>query len=230
MNATRRRALRAQHEAAGPLTALVLVEGAERYVAVLQERDDGGGDDLVAKVRVVATRRRDPIAAMIAGAVNALPALLDALDAAERARDESSAEVERLRERVAWYRAAHTLIAEESVWLRSPAEGCVSAEEDGDGPAILVNVNDVFAWGCADAESMRYADAPELLRRQREEGWPGVVRWVQEQREKVGERAELQPPVQARALTMDALRTENERLRAELHRLGKLAEGAEGRR
>ena len=80
-----------------------------------------------------------------------------------------------------WYRAAHMLLAGDEAFAHNDETSpfFISAEVTTDGKAALaLNMNDVFAWACADAEPFTYEDAPTLLNIAVEEGWPGLVRWA----------------------------------------------------
>jgi len=84
-----------------------------------------------------------------------------------------------------WYRAAHMLLASDEAFAYNDETSpfSVSAQMTEDGKAALaLNMNDVFAWACADAEPFTYEDAPALLKIAVEEGWPGLVRWACEKR------------------------------------------------
>jgi len=107
-------------------------------------------------------------------------ALFDTLLAEERAESAS------LRERLRWFEAAHLLLANEHAFIGQP-DGSVFFGLAGwkDGvPTLGLNMNDVFAWGCADAESFQYIDAPALLEIVKRDGAVGLVKWARDQRAK----------------------------------------------
>ena len=86
-------------------------------------------------------------------------------------------------------------------------------------PALYILCSDTFGYACADAESADYADAEGLLHIAQEEGWPGLIRWVQRQRQARGEQAEPIATVNRAIATFDAMRAERDQLRAEVERL-----------
>ena len=49
-------------------------------------------------------------------------------------------------------------------------------------PSLGLLVNDVFAWGCADCESIDYMDAPALVKIIEKDGYTGLIKWVIERR------------------------------------------------
>jgi hypothetical protein len=86
-----------------------------------------------------------------------------------------------------WYRAAHLLLAQYDAFAAAP-EGSpffysVDVGVTTEGQASLsLNMGDTFAYACADCEEFSYEDAPMLLAIAKEQGWPGLVRWVAKRR------------------------------------------------
>lgn len=161
---------------------------------------------------------REALAALIARIRERL-ALAEAADLTALC-DAAEATARRLR----WFEAAHLLLAQEECFVRVDGQGAfvlnmaMPSVREG-SPALYVLCSDTFAWACADCEHADYADAEELLRIGVEEGWPGLVRWVQARRHERGEPAE---PIYAAAqqiTKMDSLRAERDALRAELGQL-----------
>ncbi len=124
----------------------------------------------------------------------------------ERVRAEK-AEAER-----AEYLAALWLCAYETAWVRTPHEyNLVQPWPMEEGPPrLLIMCSDTFAWACADCEPCEYPRATEVFRIMQTEGWPGVVRWVQAQRQERGEMAEPIDPVHVRMSAIDAMRARAE--------------------
>lgn len=101
-------------------------------------------------------------------------------------------EIGRLRAMNEWLLAAHVLMAEADMWVNSQLGSAipfsadnfisVSAEMLGGVPAIYINLNDVFASGSADCETVDYIDTPEILRIFRTDGWKAVYQWVRDRR------------------------------------------------
>ena len=144
---------------------------------------------------------------------DAFPALLALARRAEKAEGE-----------LRWYRAAHTLCTHEGLAFIGCREGedvrLASLTNDPNWhPALYILCSDTFGYACADAECAEYGDAEALLRLAQAEGWPGLVRWVQAQRQARGERAETIESVRSGILELDDLRAERDRLRAEVERL-----------
>lgn len=113
-----------------------------------------------------------------------------------------------------WLRAAHLLLAQEHAFIGMPDGGVffVTAEVTVEGtPLLALNMNDTFAYACADAEPFNYEDAPELLAIAEREGWPGLTRWAMEKRAERGEPAEPIKPVQRSMNIVDELRAKVER-------------------
>lgn len=69
---------------------------------------------------------------------------------------------------VCWTRDAQIIINAGTKWASDPYDGSV----------VLVNCNDVFAWGCADTENLSEADIPELFLLWVEDAMWGPVKWV----------------------------------------------------
>lgn len=134
-----------------------------------------------------------------------------------------AAERDALQKQVEWMRAAHVFLAAEEAFVSMPDRhnpffACASAEIDASGtPCLSLNMGDTFMYACADFEPFRYEDAPELLRIGLDEGWPGLVRWTQKQREERGEPVEPIEPVAQKMLDMDALRERETQLSTALH-------------
>lgn len=51
-------------------------------------------------------------------------------------------------------------------------------EASGEGTALYVNTNDMFAWGCADAEDLPHEEIPKLFMHYHQNGADGVVMWA----------------------------------------------------
>lgn len=56
--------------------------------------------------------------------------------------------------------------------------------DEGENIELLqtINMNDVWAWACADGEYVEGADLPELSRLFGQYGWCGILYWVSEKR------------------------------------------------
>lgn len=150
--------------------------------------------------------------------------------------EELKKEIEELKKKNEWFRCAHLLAAQEEVWLRpkneSPFFMAMTGEVDGEC-VLWVGCNDTFAYACADAEEASYADAPELLRIAEKEGWPGLMRWVQNQREKTGQNycdlIEPIEPIARRSNSLDAQRLRAEAAESALKDLAWRLNGAVGK-
>lgn len=51
-------------------------------------------------------------------------------------------------------------------------------EASGEGTALFVNTNDVFAWGCADAQDLPHEEIPKLFMHYHQSGADGVIAWA----------------------------------------------------
>jgi hypothetical protein len=113
-------------------------------------------------------------------------ALLDAVEAALSAETKLREEAER---ELGWYRAAHVLIANSDVFVHAKGDDVFFTDavfKDGK-PGLALNMNDVFFWGCADAEDVDYVDAPALLEIAKREGADGLVAYARDKRMARGE-------------------------------------------
>lgn len=126
------------------------------------------------------------------------PLLSKAIDAARRCLS-AERELAKVSERLRWYRAAHMLVADEFAWVghreRDDVRLAFLGKDENWDPILYVMCSDTFAWACADAEKTEYADAEKLLAIAVEDGWYGLIRWVQAERERRGEIAEPIEPV-----------------------------------
>lgn len=143
---------------------------------------------------------------------------------------------EKAEAKIEGYRCAFWLIAEETTFVRAhggqPESGDMVVAESVDGwPRLLVLCSDTFAWACADAEDATYPQAKEVWARAVREGWPGVVRWVQEQRAARGdEERYLIEPASRQMADMDALRERAEKAEADVSRLIRLVKNVSAAR
>jgi hypothetical protein len=85
---------------------------------------------------------------------------------------------------LAWFRAAHTLLANDEAFIFREQDGCflMGGETKLGKPTLALNLNDDFWWGTADAEGFRYIDAPTLLEIWKRDGHAGLMKWALEQR------------------------------------------------
>lgn len=143
-------------------------------------------------------------------------------------------EVERLRAKTYGYRAALWLCMDDiggflhsdgSPFIRGSGDmpnnfASIYAQcEAGKEPRLSVLVSDTFAYACADSEDVAYPQAAALLAIARDEGWPGIIRWVQEQRRTRGEEAKPLAEV-ARSMSLtDGLRRRAEDAEATIRSL-----------
>jgi hypothetical protein len=65
----------------------------------------------------------------------------------------------------------------------------ISGDEEDEVPELLLNMNDVWGWACADAELVTEDELPRLADLHFRYGWCGVLFWVSEKRG--GERSEF---------------------------------------
>jgi hypothetical protein len=73
------------------------------------------------------------------------------------------------------------LLLNEVVWCRDAGyvlNAGTLHEYKASGTIVLVNVSDVFMWGCADAEDLSHEDIEPLFLMWDKDGFFGVVRWV----------------------------------------------------
>lgn len=94
-------------------------------------------------------------------------------------------EIEKMKKELEWYKAAHWLLANDEAYIfrdDSSAFFMAGVVKEEAQPALAINVSDVFAWGCADAENFPYFDAPKLVEIFKKDGHDGLTRWVHEQR------------------------------------------------
>lgn len=114
----------------------------------------------------------------------ALECLRIALALRTRERDEA-------RERLRWYEAAHMLLANDDAFIfRDSDSSFFMSAVVGEGlrqPALALNMNDTFFWGCADAEPFGYIDAPALLEIVKRDGSDGLVKWALDKRKQRSE-------------------------------------------
>lgn len=56
--------------------------------------------------------------------------------------------------------------------------------DEDDPPEIkqMLNLNDVWAWGCADCERVPDEELPEVARLFKAYGWCGILYWVSQKR------------------------------------------------
>lgn len=133
-----------------------------------------------------------------------LPAVLDRLEELERKAE--------------GYRAALWLCAEETAWVRTRQDEsfnliCAESVDMGE-PKVLIMCSDTFAYACADCEEATYPQAIEVLEIAKAEGWPGITRWVQAQRNGRGEPDTPIAPVAKMMADFDAVRAERDTIRA----------------
>ena len=61
-------------------------------------------------------------------------------------------------------------------------EAGVAFDYDEDMPGFWLNVNDTFAYACADAEEVEPGSLPEVYDLWKHFGWEGVILWVWKKR------------------------------------------------
>ena len=88
------------------------------------------------------------------------------------------------------------------------ATGLFFDDDDDMGPYCL-NLNDTFAWACADAERVAVEDLPRLADLVWQYGYGGMLYWVSEQR------GGMMPEFRDSRRMVEFVRNE-ERIRAEL--------------
>lgn len=81
-------------------------------------------------------------------------------------------------EKIKYYEAAHELIAKDEMFLNYDEEGNV---------IFLLLCNDTFGYGCSDCEQIKLEDCPKVLELLNNDGWPAVIKFIIEQREKNGD-------------------------------------------
>lgn len=81
--------------------------------------------------------------------------------------DESAMIVHMLLDETLWTREAHYVFNKGSKF-----------EDSGEGIVVFVNCNDVFAWGCADAEELPHDEVVNLFMEWHKSNRWGPVRWV----------------------------------------------------
>jgi hypothetical protein len=138
----------------------------------------------------------------------------------EAGRASMQRELEEAKARMKWYRAAHLLVADEFAFVGKRSgddiRGIFLANDQDYNPLLYVFCSDTFAWACADAERAEYADAEALLKIAVEDGWVGLIRWVQEQRQKGCASEEPLEPVRKMMANHDAMKARIAELEAEL--------------
>jgi hypothetical protein len=101
------------------------------------------------------------------------------------------------------YRAAFVLLAHEHAFPLM-SEQNRERMQAGKGPGLLfvngtdyvelcVLCSDTFGYACADGETVALEEAPALLALADDEGWPGIIRWIQAKREAAGEHETVIP-------------------------------------
>ncbi len=130
---------------------------------------------------------------------------------------QAQAEIAALEKRLRWYRAAHLLVSNEFAFVgHRDGEDARLMMLDNDqnwNPTLCVLCSDTFAYACADAESAEYFDAEALLQIAQQDGWVGLMRWVQERRKAQGEAREPIKPVATMFASHDAMKAEIAALR-----------------
>ena len=97
---------------------------------------------------------------------------------------ELTLELENTKKELEWYKAAHILIANSEAFIHANGDDVfwTDAEFKEGIPGLALNMNDVFFWGCADAEDFNYIDAPFLLEITKKYGTDGLIAWTKHQR------------------------------------------------
>lgn len=83
--------------------------------------------------------------------------------------------------------------------------------------SINVNCNDVFAWGCADAESMLHDDIEQLYRMWRKDPTWGAAVWCMIRRNQMPQKPVEERIRSAGVWDLDALRLGKNTMDAEVH-------------
>lgn len=92
---------------------------------------------------------------------------------------------EEMEQRLAQFEALTFLLASECAYVNKVTPDGFWAGQGLDATGrITFNVmcSDTFAYACSDSEEFPLEMAPELVKVLSSEGWPGLVRWVQEKR------------------------------------------------
>jgi hypothetical protein len=113
-------------------------------------------------------------------------------------KEQLQARLEELERENAALRAAHWLLANEEAFI-SPEDGAIffvmPEVSRSNQCRYSLNMNDVFALACADAEPFELELAPKLKEIAEKEGWPGLLRWASEHRDELPVRPERMEPM-----------------------------------
>jgi hypothetical protein len=81
-----------------------------------------------------------------------------------------------------WIEEALKVLLDKEILFANSRKYLFEGKEQPETLCLFVNCNDVFAWGCADAEEITYHEVEDLFNHYIEKGNWGVVIWCMKKR------------------------------------------------